>query len=123
MLHYILRYFLYYFHFQHNLSIEYYDVVYTFQGILYATFTFDMTPADYVDVAYTNCGQLISNAFINKQSQLNPIISLSAQGTCPTVSSGSVAYERTLKNYFLCTTHAGVQTINADSKSACCKYL
>ena len=88
-------------------------------GILYATFTFDMTPADYVDVAYTNCAQLISNAFINKQSQLNPIISLSAQGTCPTVSSVSVAYERTLKNYFVCTTHAGVQTINADSKSAC----
>jgi hypothetical protein len=50
----------------------------------------DMTPADYVDVAYTNCAQLISNAFINKQSQLNPIISLSAQGTCPTVSSVSV---------------------------------
>ena len=93
----------------------------SFQGIVYASFTFDMTPADYVDAAYTACAFHISDAFINKRSEINPILSLSAQGSCPTVSSSSVTYDSTLKNGFVCTTHAGTQ-VGSDSKTACCEY-
>ncbi|XP_076110499.1 uncharacterized protein LOC143079160 isoform X5 [Mytilus galloprovincialis] len=88
-------------------------------GIVYATFTFDMTPANYVDTAYQSCANLISNAFVNKQSELAPILQLSASGSCPTVSSSSVTYDRVLKNYFVCTTNAGVQYVSAESKSVC----
>lgn len=82
-----------------------------------------MTPANYVDTAYQSCANLISNAFVNKQSELAPILQLSASGSCPTVSSASVTYDRVLKNYFVCTTNAGVQYVSAESKSVCCKFI